>query len=44
MHNFHDTNGVFPKNRYAGAEVGWQGYECFSASYKILPFIEQGPL
>jgi prepilin-type N-terminal cleavage/methylation domain-containing protein len=44
MHNFHDTNGVFPKNRYAGADVGWNAWEAFSASYKILPYIEQNNL
>ncbi|RCS49184.1 DUF1559 domain-containing protein [Bremerella cremea] len=42
MHNFHDTNKGFPKNTYGpNAGVSWSGWHLLSASYKVLPFIEQ---
>src|SRR5438067_1570885 len=48
MHTYHDVNGTFPKNAYGcwmgGDPVlapGWSSWECFSANYKLLPFIEQ---
>ncbi|MGY8769504.1 MAG: DUF1559 family PulG-like putative transporter [Pirellulales bacterium] len=42
MHNFHDTFKEFPKNAYGNPT--WNQWERFSASYKILPFIEQNAL
>jgi len=44
MHSYHDTNSKFPKNAYGGTSSGWNAWESFSASYKILPYIEQGNL
>ncbi|MCC9605265.1 DUF1559 domain-containing protein [Blastopirellula sp. JC732] len=45
MHNFHDTFREFPLNAYGpDAGVTWNGWERFSANYKILPFIEQNAL
>jgi prepilin-type N-terminal cleavage/methylation domain-containing protein len=41
MHNFHDTNNKFPKNYYLSGPNAW---EALSASYKILPYIEQNNL
>jgi prepilin-type N-terminal cleavage/methylation domain-containing protein len=50
MHNYHDAFKNFPKNAYGGVHNGptgkalaplWNAWEAFSASYKILPFIEQ---
>jgi prepilin-type N-terminal cleavage/methylation domain-containing protein/prepilin-type processing-associated H-X9-DG protein len=48
MHNYHDANGRFPKNAYGGKNGGqpilannWNHWECFSAFYKILPYVEQ---
>jgi len=41
MHNHHDTYNVFPKNSYGGVDYGWENWHRFSASYKVLPFIEQ---
>ncbi len=42
MHNYHDTNKVFARNAFRNP--AWQGWHCFSANYRILPFMEQGPL
>lgn len=45
MHNFHDTFGEFPKNTTGPNEgVTWEGWQYFSAHYKLLPFIEQDNL
>ncbi|WP_233198785.1 MULTISPECIES: DUF1559 domain-containing protein [Pirellulaceae] len=44
MHNFHDTNNIFPHCFYTknpGNTNTWEQWHRFSASYKILPFIEQ---
>lgn len=41
MHNYHDINGEFPRNRYGGTDFGWNAWHSWSASYKVLPFIEQ---
>jgi prepilin-type N-terminal cleavage/methylation domain-containing protein/prepilin-type processing-associated H-X9-DG protein len=38
MHNFHDTNGLFAFNYQL---IGVNAWEAASASYQILPFIEQ---
>jgi len=39
IHNFHDTNGLFPFNYQL---IGVETWEAASAHYQILPFIEQG--
>lgn len=41
MHNYHDTFKVFPRNY---VQVGGNAWEALSASYSILPYIEQQPL
>ena len=41
MHAYHDGNGKFPKN--ANGTFA-QAYEKLSATYKILPYMEQTPL
>ncbi|MCA9205692.1 MAG: DUF1559 domain-containing protein [Planctomycetales bacterium] len=41
MHNYHDTFKVFPRNYIP---VGGNAWEALSASYSILPFIEQNNL
>ncbi|MBA4188489.1 MAG: prepilin-type cleavage/methylation domain-containing protein [Planctomycetaceae bacterium] len=42
MHSYHDTYQYFPRN-YA-RQVGANVWEALSASYLILPYVEQGPL
>jgi prepilin-type N-terminal cleavage/methylation domain-containing protein/prepilin-type processing-associated H-X9-DG protein len=46
MHNFHDVHREFPKNANGGTDVGsnWSAWHCYSAGYKILPYIEQNTL
>jgi len=41
MHNYHDTFKMFPRNYIL---VGGNAWEALSASYSILPFIEQTSL
>jgi prepilin-type N-terminal cleavage/methylation domain-containing protein len=42
-HGYHDANnGLFPRN-YA-RRVGGNAWETLSASYLVLPYVEQGPL
>ena len=41
MHNYHDVNQKFPANQQ---QVGTNVWESLSASYFILPYLEQGPL
>jgi prepilin-type N-terminal cleavage/methylation domain-containing protein/prepilin-type processing-associated H-X9-DG protein len=49
MHGYHDANGRLPANAYGGFTAGqtpvqnatWSSWDNFSASYKILPYIEQ---
>jgi prepilin-type N-terminal cleavage/methylation domain-containing protein/prepilin-type processing-associated H-X9-DG protein len=41
MHSYHDANGSFPANQQ---QVGTNVWESLSASYFILPYIEQGAL
>jgi prepilin-type N-terminal cleavage/methylation domain-containing protein/prepilin-type processing-associated H-X9-DG protein len=41
MHNYHDTFKMFPRNYIP---VGANAWEALSASYSILPYIEQQPL
>lgn len=41
IHNFHDATGKLPANQQ---QVGWNVWESLSASYAILPFLEQGNL
>jgi prepilin-type N-terminal cleavage/methylation domain-containing protein len=41
MHSFHDTNSAFPANQQ---QVGTNVWESLSASYFILPYIEQNNL
>ena len=42
LHAFHDTNNKFARN-YA-LQVGGNVWEALSASYLILPYVEQAPL
>lgn len=50
MHSFHDTNGSFPRTSYGGSAIighdgnAWQNWWRYSASYRILPYIEQDNL
>ncbi|MFO0865645.1 MAG: DUF1559 domain-containing protein, partial [Gemmataceae bacterium] len=41
MHGYHDTYKKFPKNNQ---QIGANAWEAVSASFQILPFIEQAPL
>ncbi len=41
MHAYHDANNKFPANQQ---QVGVNVWESLSASYWILPYVEQGPL
>src|SRR5690348_16406596 len=41
MHSYHDANGKFPANQQ---QVGTNVWESLSASYWVLPYIEQAPL
>lgn len=41
MHNHHDVNRHFPQNRIGGSDYGWTAYQAWSATYRILPYIEQ---
>ncbi|QEL14727.1 DUF1559 domain-containing protein [Limnoglobus roseus] len=41
MHSYHDVRGKFPANQQ---QIGVNVWEGVSASYWILPYIEQGPL
>jgi prepilin-type N-terminal cleavage/methylation domain-containing protein len=41
MHSYHDANGSFPANQQ---QVGTNVWESLSASYFILPYIEQSAL
>lgn len=41
MHNFHDTYNKFPQNH---TQVGGNVWEAVSASFHMLPYIEQTPL
>src|SRR5579884_234798 len=44
MHNYHDVYKQFPKNAYLVPGSGGNAWQCLSASYKILPYIEQSAL
>src|SRR5262249_6949782 len=41
IHNYHDANGKFPANQQ---QIGVNVWESLSASYFILPYVEQGNL
>lgn len=41
MHNHHDTYSQFPRNYDAGSDNGWSAWHAVSASFAILPYIEQ---
>ena len=40
-HNYHDVYNVFPRNY---TQVGGNAWEALSANYRLLPYLEQGPL
>jgi len=47
MHSYHDTNSQFPPNKAAGTPWGptpgtdWESWYFLSASYSVLPYVEQ---
>ena len=43
LHNYHDTNGVFPPMRTSPSKDGmWAAWGCVSFYVPLYPFIEQG--
>lgn len=44
LHNYHDTNKVFPVGKGASYPAPAAGYARWSAHSQLLPYIEQGPL
>jgi prepilin-type N-terminal cleavage/methylation domain-containing protein len=41
MHSYHDAISRFPRNGNGPIGVTWNAWEQFSASYMILPYVEQ---